>query len=178
LAIVRPTTVEERVGAKMNEAPTLGSCGERVRVAHSFSFTRLFIYLGAAGTLMLALNGFRVVLGRLSQRGAMSELVVVVPLWAVLGVWILSPYWGALRLHRLGPTTRGEGVLVVCAVLALVALAANSFLMTSAFVGGRPHPTADGVTIALIPIAQWVVLGGAGVLLRLGRALRHRRQTA
>jgi hypothetical protein len=162
----------------MNEAPTPGPGGEQVRAARAFSFTRLLIYLGAAGTLILVLNGVGDVLGRLSRRSALSELVVVVPLWALLGVWILSPYWGALRLQRFGSATRGEGVLVVCAVLALIALAANSFLVTSAFVGGRPHPTADGVTIVLIPIAQWVVLGGAGLLLRLGRALRHRGQAA
>jgi hypothetical protein len=61
-------------------------------------------------------------------------------------------------------------------VLVLIAVGGNSFLATSAFVGGQPHPTADGVTILLIPILQWVVLGGAGMLLSLGRVLRRGRE--
>ena len=62
------------------------------------------------------------------------------------------------------------GRQVALVVLVLIALGANSFLATSAFVGGKPHPTPDGVTIVLIPIVQWVVLGGAGLLLRLGQS--------
>mgnify|MGYP001613659121 CR=1 FL=1 len=103
----------------------------------------------------------------------MTELVVIVPLWALMGAWTLSPYWGAARLQRRASTTRRARVVVVLAVLAVVALAANSFLVTSAFVGGRPHRTADGVTIVLVPIMQWIVLSVAGLMLRLDRAAGH-----
>jgi hypothetical protein len=162
----------------MNEVvetmPAPGRSGE----PRAVSWVRALIYAGAAGTLVLALNGVARGLGRLAERDAMLELIVIIPLWALLGAWILFPYWGALRLERRGSATSGERVLVACAVLLLIALGANSFLATSAFVGGKPHPTADGVTIMLIPIVQWMVLGGAGLLLRLGRAVRHRRHAA
>jgi hypothetical protein len=157
------------------ETPKLGTVpSPGARVA---SLVRVLVYAGAAGTLVLALNGVAPVLTRLSERGAMSEVVVIVPLWALVGVWMLAPYWGALRLHRYGSATTGESVLAGCAALALIALGANSFLATSAFVGGKPHPTADGVTIVFMPIVQWAVLGVAGVLLRVSRVIRRRGQT-
>ena len=137
---------------------------------------RILIYVGAAGTLMLVMNGAAMALGRMALRGVPAELVIIVPAWGLLGTWVLVPYWGALWLQRFGSATRGERVLVVCAVLVLIALGANSFLATSAFVGGRPHPTADGITILLIPILQWVVLGGAGMLLGIGQVLRRGRK--
>jgi hypothetical protein len=118
------------------------------------------------------LNGFRVSLGRLSQREALGELVAIIPLWGLLGLWTLSPYWGALRLLR-RPTTRGGSNVVMFAVVVVIALAANSFLATSAFVGGKPHPTADGVTLVLIPIVQWILLGAAGLFLSLRRVEQH-----
>jgi hypothetical protein len=166
------------VGARVNELPTARSGVESGRAAGASLLARVLIYAGAAGTFILALNGARVVLGRLSQRGAMSELLVIIPLWALVGMWILSPYWGALELQRRRANTRGEGAVVVVVALVVMALGANSFWATSAFVGGKPHPTADGVTIVLIPIVQWVVLGAAGLLLRLGRAIRHHGQAA
>lgn len=157
----------------VQELPTAKSGVEHPRPARAFSPTRLLIYVGAAGTLIFVLNGAAAGLSRLSQRGAMDELMVIIPLWALIGVWMLSPYWGALVLHRRRTTTRGDGVVVGIVVLAIIALGANSFLATSAFVGGKPHPTADGTTIVLIPSVQWVVLAGAALLLRLGRAVRH-----
>jgi hypothetical protein len=160
--------------ARVNELPRARSSLESGRTARASSLARVLIYAGAAGTLILALNGARLVLGPLWQRGALSELIPIVPLWALVGTWILSPYWGALRLQRGWSTTPGQGAVVVIVALVVIALGANSFLATSAFVGGKPHPTADGVTIVLIPIVQWGALGAAGLLLRLGRWSRQR----
>jgi hypothetical protein len=99
----------------------------------------------------------------------MSDLILIVPLWVLLGAWMLAPYWGAWRLQRRESTTTAGRLVALIAALAVTALAANSYLATSAFVGGKPHPTADGATILIIPIAQWIVLGGAGLLRRLVR---------
>jgi hypothetical protein len=137
------------------------------------TITRYLIYTGALGTLVLVLNGFRVVLGRLSQREALGELVAIIPPWGLLGLWTLSPYWGALRLLQRRPVTRGGSNVVMLAVVVVIALAANSFFATSAFVGGKPHPTADGVTLVLIPIVQWILLGAAGLFLSVRRVERH-----
>ena len=131
------------------------------------SLTRLLIYTGAAGTVILALAGLRFAVERLARRAAMAELVIVLPLWALIGAWMLSPFWGALKLQRRVSSTRSGRVVIVIAVIVLIALAANSFLVTNSFIGGKPRPTADGVTIVLVPILQWAVLGAASLLLRL-----------
>jgi hypothetical protein len=146
----------------MDEAPARG-----------FSHARFLIFTGAAVTLLLALNGVRLAIGRVSPRNA-SELVVIIPLWVLVGLWMLSPYWGALRLQRLRATTRLEDVVVVAAAWAITLLGANSFLVTSTFVGGKPHPTADGVTVMFIPIVQWLVVVAAYVLLRVRQSARRR----
>ena len=66
--------------------------------------------------------------------------------------------------------TRAEGVILVVALVLMIAIEASSFLATHTFVGGRPHPTADGVTIVFVPIVQWMVLAIAEVC----RAIAHR----
>jgi len=137
------------------------------------SATRYVIYAGAAATVILMLNGFRLGLARLWRREAMTDLFAVVPLWTLVGAWLLYPYWGASRLQRGAPATRAAQVVVLLAILVVVALAANSYLVTSFFVGGSPHPTADGMTIMLIPVLQWLVLGAGGLLIRMGRAAGH-----
>jgi len=128
--------------------------------------TRVLILAGALGTGALILLGFSRALGRLADRGGLHELVVIIPLWLIVGAWMLSPYWGVSRLQRRGATRAGD-VVALLAVLVVVALGAYSFLATSAFIGGRPRPTADGVTIVVIPVAQWVVIAAAVVVLAL-----------
>ena len=134
-----------------------------------FSVPRLLIYAAAAGTCSLALAGFGAVLQRLWRRGAMVELPLIVPFWVLIAGWMLSPYWGALMLQRLGPKGRSEGTILVLGLILMIAIGANSFLATSAFVGGEPHPTADGVTMVFIPGLQWMVLGFAALLQRIVR---------
>jgi hypothetical protein len=122
---------------------------------------RLIIYAGAAGTLVLVVAGCLRAIGRIAERNAQAELLVVIPLWLLVATWTLSPYWGALRLHRRGMPSRAMAVIVGLAGVLVVGLGANSFLVTAAFVGGQAHPTADGVTIVVVPILQWIVLGAA-----------------
>ena len=125
---------------------------------------RAIIFAGAAGTFILVAAGC---LRSIVERDALAKLLVVIPLWLLVAVWLLSPYWGALRLHRRGMPSRAKAVIVGLATALLIGLGANSFLVTAVFVGGHVHPTADGVTIVVVPILQWIVLGSATLISNL-----------
>jgi hypothetical protein len=90
-------------------------------------------------------------------------------LWVFVAGWILSPYLGAALLRRTWVTRRRDEGTLAIALLLMIAIAASSFLATSAFEGGAPQPTADGMTILVIPVAQWFVLAVAGVVMVLTR---------
>jgi len=84
---------------------------------------------------------------------------------AALAAWALWPYWYLLkRVNRRTWTSLGTIVAGITAAL-VVGVGANSFLATSSFVGGRPNPTADGVTILFVPVVQWCVIGVSNILL-------------
>jgi len=125
------------------------------------------IYAAGSGTLILAAVGLLRSIRRIIERDAISELPVVILLWLGVAAWALAPYWGALRLHRMATSHRAANLIVGAAVVLLAALAANSFLATSAFVGGRSHPTADAMTIIIVPLVQWCALGAAAVMVRV-----------
>ena len=125
---------------------------------------RALIYAGAGGSLLLVLVAIYRIFFRVGARSVpLSEFIPITVLWILVTCWILSPYWGALKQGQRS-STRAEGVILTVALVLMIAVEANSFLATNTFVGGRPHPTADGVTIVFIPIVQWVVLGLAASL--------------
>jgi hypothetical protein len=101
----------------------------------------------------------------------LTDVLLVVGFWLAVTAWAIWPYRRLLQhLDRSWTVRRGNVVVGVAAVV-VVGLGANSFLMTSALVGGSPHPTADGVTILLVPVLQWAVVGScSAVLTYLNRA--------
>ena len=132
---------------------------------------RFIIYAGMATTLLLAAGGCVRAIRRGAERDALEELIVVLPLWVALTGWMLSPYLGALWICRRAVSSRLAVLIVGVGALVMLALGLNSFLVTPAFVGGRQHPTADGVTIFVIPVLQWIVVGIAAFASQL--ALRR-----
>ena len=100
------------------------------------------------------------------------EVPIVVSLWFAVAAWVLAPYWAALKLQPRVPS-RIATVILGLAVVLVGALGASSFLVTSAFVGGPAHPTADALTLILVPVLQWFVLGVAAIVGNL-TALRRR----
>jgi len=150
----------------MADHPAPIASGETATARQPVSIPRVLILFGAVGTSILVVNGFRLVLVRLMQRTAMTELFIIAPLWGLILVWALSPYWGAARLLGRATATPHARKVIVLAALTIVAFGANSFLVTSAFLGGRTRPTADGMTIILVPLVQWIVLGLVGLRVR------------
>lgn len=131
---------------------------------------RLLVYAGAAGTLVLIVAGCVRAVARGVDRGAYVEVLVVIPMWLLIAGWMLSPFAGALMLHRGRWRSPARGAILVVVALLLAGLGANSFLVTSTFVGGDPHPTADAVTVLVVPVLQWMVVGAAALALhRLSR---------
>lgn len=138
--------------------------------AKGYSLSRLLIYAGAVLSLSLTVTGF----GRAVARHApMTQTAPIIRLWGIfggwmlIGAWMLSPYWGALRVQDRDSTTRLRGAIVGTVAIVMIVLAANSFFATSAFVGGRARPTADGVTVIFVPMVQWVLIGVLAIVLRL-----------
>lgn len=128
-------------------APTLpGPPGPQEAVQEVLLYALL--YTGAGGTLLLVLVG----IGRVGS-------YIILP-----GYWMLSPYLGASILVGQRPRTRGEGLILILALVLLIALGANAYLASYTFVGGRLHPSAEAVTLIVIPMVQWVVLGLAALL--------------
>lgn len=160
---------------EVNEASTPGTKSSLLSAARKLSIAQLLIYAGAISTLVLVLVGFIRNLTTFGHKQPMAELFVFVPLVAIIAGWMLSPYWGALRFQRQGARTRGGSVIIIVAVILVIALGANSYLATPALLGGKSHPTAAGVTVMLIPMVQWLVLGLAALLLGLmsQRRTRH-----
>lgn len=76
---------------------------------------------------------------------------------------MLLPYRSAMAMRR-GSTTRADDLILLVALILMIALGANSYFATSAFVGGQAHPTADGVTVAVITTLQWLVVKMAALL--------------
>ncbi len=144
--------------------------GELDRAPGLAGIQRALIFAGAGGSICLVLAGFGRVLFNDRIGGDPLLLIIILPLWILVGGWLLWPYRGAWKLQRRS-RTRAEGVVLILALLLMIALAANSFLATSAFVGGKLHPTADGVTIILIPMVQWVMLALADLLPRIARGV-------
>jgi len=155
---------------------------------------RRLIYAGAVGPLILLLAVIVAGIAScfLGHGPGPLDLLFFVPLWVVAGGWMLLPYWGALRLQRRGSNTRGKAAIVLLAVVLVIALGATSFLVTSAFVLGWPHPPGKPhapvtaklqlavLYAAVVPILQWAVLYAAELLLwllthLLGLVARRRR---
>jgi NADH:ubiquinone oxidoreductase subunit 6 (subunit J) len=79
-----------KAGNEMTETSTSRTTGARFSAAPVPLILRLLTYAGAVGTLILVLVGFLAGIGRLWQRDALEELVVIVPLWVLIGGWMLS----------------------------------------------------------------------------------------
>lgn len=127
----------------------------------------VFTYVGAAGTLSLALMGALRSMGNIARRHAPAELLIVLPFWLLVAAWVLAPYVGVRTLHESGTRSTGRAMIAGFTVLLVIALGANAFLATSAFVGGPAHPTADGMTLIFVPVLQWIVLGVAALIAML-----------
>jgi hypothetical protein len=143
----------------------------------SSSAARFVLYGGAAGTVVLVVMGCFRALQRLVERDALVEAPIVIAMWLPIAAWMLSPYWGALKLQRRAMPLRITTIISVLAAVLVCAVGANSFLVTSAFVGGRARPTADGVTIMFAPGLQWLVVGIAMLLTHLLITRSTRRET-
>lgn len=159
-------------GNEMAETSTSRTTGARFSAARVPLILRL-ICAGAAGPLILLLAATVTGIAScfLGHGPGPLDLLFFVPLWAVAGGWMLLPYWGALRLQRRAPNTPGKAAIVLLAVVLVIALGATSFLVTSAFVLGWPHPPVTArlqlavLYAAVIPILQWAVLYAAELLL-------------
>jgi hypothetical protein len=133
---------------------------------------RVLIYAGAGGSLLLVLIAIGRVFSRVgSTTSRQSELIPIAVGWILITGWVLSPYLGALKMERQPSATRARETILIVALVLMIALEVNSFLATSAFVGGRPHPTADSMTIVFIPLLQWVILGVASLLRRIAHRI-------
>lgn len=134
------------------------------------SIVQILIYAGAVvGPLVFVLVLFIHNFTRMWHAQAVYELVVIVPLIAVMAGWMLTPYWGALRWQRQGAKPQGVSAIVIVAVILVIALGAISYPKALALLGDKSQPTGEVVfpMIMIIPMVQWVVLGLAAMLFGL-----------
>jgi len=131
----------------------------RVRPARLATTQQILITSGAMGSFFLVASAYGRILSQVGARNrGTGEFVPITLCWIFIAGWILSPYCVAFMMQRRRVRTWVQDLILIIGLLLMILLEANSFLVTPSLVGGRPHPTADGITIIVIPMGQWAVL--------------------
>lgn len=125
---------------------------------------RMFLWLGAAGTLLL----IALILWR-GGRNGISAVVVG------LALWMLSPYLGVLHQRRSPATTAREQAISLVIVMLIVAYGGYAYLSGWVFYRGPTRSTAQGMIAVLVPMYQWAALA-IGATRRWGVRVAVRRR--